>query len=140
MRVRAGSPRTSPCDRRDGELRLAQAKKFLEQADVVAVERESPAAADGAASLAILAGIAASDAGCCTALGRRSRSQNHLDATGLLVEIEPGGKSAANALRRLLSIKDKANYEIASVSGSELDRAIRQARLLIEFAEEVMRR
>jgi hypothetical protein len=32
-----------------------------------------------AASLAVLAGIAASDASCCAALGRRPREQDHLD-------------------------------------------------------------
>ena len=140
MRMRGGSIRTSPCDRRDAALRLAQAKKLLEQADVVAVERKNPAAADGAASLAILAGIAASDAGCCAALGRRSRSQNHLDATQLLVEIHPAGKDAANALRRLLSVKDKANYGIVSVSGADLDGVLRHAQALVAFAEAVMLR
>jgi hypothetical protein len=117
-----------------------QAKKFLELAEVVATERHVPAAADGAASLAILGGIAASDAACCIALGRRSRSQSHLDAALLLGDIEPGGKEAANALRRLLSVKDKANYGIESVSSRQLDLAIRQANNLVELAEELLRR
>jgi hypothetical protein len=42
-----------------------------------------------AASVAILAGIAAADAACCQALGRRSRSDNHHDAEILLAETPP---------------------------------------------------
>lgn len=132
------SLRTASCDRRDAEARLAQAKKFLELADVVATERDQPAAADGAASLAILAGIAASDSACCVVLGRRSRSQNHMDAEQLLKEIAPDGDQAAKALGRLLSVKDKANYGIESVSGKDLDSVIKQAKRLVDFAESVM--
>jgi hypothetical protein len=130
--------RTAPCDRRDAEARLAQAKKFIELADVVATERNEPAAADGAASLAILAGIAASDAACCVVLGRRSRGQNHADAELLLRDILPNGADAAKALRRLLSLKDKANYGIESVSGKDLDSILKQAKSLIAFADDVL--
>ena len=133
------SIRTASCDRRDAEARLAQAKKFLELADVVATEREQSAAADGAASLGILAGIAASDAACCVVLGRRSRSQSHTDAELLLREIKPAGDQAAKALRRLLSIKDKANYGIESVSGKDLNAVLKHAKTLVDFAEEAMR-
>jgi hypothetical protein len=119
---------------------LTQARKFLELADVVASERQEPAAADGAASLAVLAGIAAADAACCVALGLRSRSQNHADAALLLRDIQLGGKEAATALGRLLSIKDKANYGIESVNTKQLDLAIRQATSLVAFAEELLRR
>jgi hypothetical protein len=140
MSPRRDSLRTDRCGRRDGEARLTQARKFLELADVVASERQEPAAADGAASLAVLAGIAAADAACCVALGLRSRSQNHADAALLLRDIQLGGKEAATALGRLLSIKDKANYGIESVNTKQLDLAIRQATSLVAFAEELLRR
>jgi hypothetical protein len=140
MSPRKASVRTSPCDRRDTEARLAGARKFLELAEVVATERANPASADGAASLAILAGIAACDAACCTALGRRSRGQNHHDAAVLLEEIESGGKEAGNAFGRMLSIKDRANYGIESVSGKQLDAVLNQAKKLVDFATELMRR
>lgn len=140
MTPRKDSMRTEGCVRRDAEDRLAQAKKFLELAGVIATDRDSPAAADGAVSLAILAGIAASDAVCCAALGRRSRSQAHADAIRLLESVEPGGKGAASGLGRLLSIKDKANYGIESVSGKQLDAAMKQAKGLVEYAEDILRR
>lgn len=61
-----------------------------------------------AASLAVLAGIAASDAACCRSLGERSRSENHRDAEALMAEIIPNGKRAAKQLRALLNLKDAA--------------------------------
>jgi hypothetical protein len=92
------------------------------------------------AALAVLAGIAASDAACCKALGRRSRSDNHHDAEKLLETIEPGGREAANALRRLINEKDEAHYGFYHVSASDLKTAVRQPNAVITFAEDVLRR
>jgi len=65
-----------------------------------------------AASIAILAGIAAADAACCSAVGRRSRSANHHDA---------------------------AHYGFITLSAAELKRSLRQADSLISFVEKVVR-
>lgn len=92
-----------------------------------------------AASIAILAGIAAADAACCKALGCRSRSDNHHDAERLLAKISPGGKGAASHLRKLISIKDTAHYGFISMSATELKRSLRQAEQLVQFAERVVR-
>jgi hypothetical protein len=91
--------------------------------------------AASAASLAVLAGIAASDCACCATLGLRSRSQNHRDAAALLEEIPDGGSGAARQLRGLLDLKDTANYGIIAVGPAQLKRALRQARHLIEFGQ-----
>jgi hypothetical protein len=93
-----------------------------------------------AASVAILAGIAAADAACCKELGKRSRSDNHHDAELLLEQITPGGKRAASQLRQLIDIKDTAHYGFIDVSAAQLKRSLRQARHLVEFAEEIVRR
>jgi hypothetical protein len=53
----------------------------------------------------VLAGIAAADAVCCSALGRRSRSQNHRDAVALVRQVFPAGPAAARHLERLLGLK-----------------------------------
>ena len=73
-----------------------------------------------AASIAILAGIAAADAACCKALGRRSRSDNHHAAEALLAEITPGGKTAAKQLRQLIDMKDTAHYVFISITVTQL--------------------
>jgi hypothetical protein len=90
-------------------------------------------------ALAVLTGIAASDAACCKALGRRSRGQDHHDAEDLLRQIEPGGKPAAAALGRLINLKDEAHYGFFDVSGRDLQAAIRQADALIGCAERVLK-
>ena len=92
------------------------------------------------ASLAVLAGTAASDAACCTALGRRSRSQNHHDAERLIEQIDPGGPEATKALRRLLSFKDTAHYGVKHIRGQELRALLRGAESVVEFARDVVRR
>jgi hypothetical protein len=133
--------RTQVCGDPQANQRLARAKSFLEVAKMTADEND-PALEYGAAaaSIAILAGIAAADAACCSALGRRSRSDDHHDAERLLIAITPGGKAAASQLRKLISLKDAAHYGFVTPSAAELKRTLRQADQLVEFAEQIVRR
>jgi len=87
----------------------------------------------------VLAGIAASDAACCAALGQRSRTDNHMDAAKLLEQIViPDEAPAANALRRMLREKDNAHYGLDRISKRTLLPLQRQAATLIAFANEVL--
>lgn len=131
--------RTQTCGASDARIRLAQARKFLEVAEPVSDE-DIEASHSVAAALAVLAGIAAADAACCAALGRRSRSQNHHDAEQIVGQIEPGGRTAVTNLRRLLDLKDTAQYGLVPVSRQRLTAALRQARSLVDFAGNVARR
>lgn len=134
---RAG--RTQPCGAPEAGRRLARAERFLETARLIQDEPD-PDFMSVAAALAVLAGIAASDAACCKALGRRSRSDDHHDAERLLETITPGGLDAANALRRLINVKDEAHYGFYSVGRQELSRSIGQADKLLRFARAVLAR
>lgn len=58
----------------------------------------------------------------------------------MVEQIIPGGKHAANSLRRLLNLKDEAHYGLFDVGGQDLRTALRQAAGLVEFAVEVLRR
>lgn len=136
----AGPERTQPCSSADAATRLRHAQKFLEVAEIVADEGEDIEYASPAAALAVLAGIAASDAACCKALGRRCRGQDHREAAALLEQVAPGGKAAARTLSRLLTLKDEAHYGLFDVSGQNLKAALRQASSLAEFAGDVLRR
>ncbi|HEY5943355.1 MAG TPA: hypothetical protein VIT89_10920 [Solirubrobacterales bacterium] len=130
--------RTQACGVPQARQRLAQARSYMDVARLTADERDPNLEyAAVAASVAILAGIAAADAACCQALGRRSRSDNHHDAEALLAEITPGGKEAAKHLRQLIDIKDTAHYGFLSITAAQLKRALRQAQHLVEFAERV---
>jgi hypothetical protein len=121
-------------------MRLRHAVRFLEVAQLVAEEGDDLDYSSPSAALAVLAGIAASDAACCAALGRRARGQDHREAAALVGQIEPGGSKAATSLRRLLSLKDEAHYGLFDVGGQQLKSALRQANDLVEFAQGILRR
>jgi hypothetical protein len=135
-----GATRTQPCSIAQARTRLAHARKFLEVAELVAGEAGDVEYASAAAALAVLAGMAASDAACCVALGRRSRGQDHLQAIELVEQVAPGGAQAAKAVRRLLSLKDEAHYGLFDVGGRDLQAALRQAKTLVDFAGAVIQR
>jgi len=137
--VTTRSGRTQPCDRAHARIRLDHAEKSLEVAELVAGEREIPESRSVAAALAVLAGIAASDAACCAALGRRSRGDDHRQAAALLREIADGDR-AAKALLDLLNLKDTAQYGLIPITGRELTTVLRRARTLFDFAHEVLGR
>ena len=67
------SGRTQPCDRAQARTRLNHAEKSLEVAELVAGERAIPESRSVAAALAILSGIAASDAACAATITARRR-------------------------------------------------------------------
>src|SRR5690625_3680794 len=136
---RRGITRTQTRGTTEASTRDASAEKFLEVASLIEGEDEGTFRSVGA-SLAVLAGIAAADAACCSALGRRSRGQDHHQAESLISEITPGGTNAASALRRLLNLKDTAHYGFIHVSRDDLKVAMRQAQRLVDFANEVILR
>ena len=136
MTRRAG--RTQPCGAAQARTRLAQARKFLEVAELVATENAEESLSVSAA-LAVLAGIADSDAACCRALGRRSRSEDHRDAADLLRQIHPDGARAAKDLLALLDLKDTAQYGLIHVTQRQLATALRRASALVDAATGVRR-
>jgi hypothetical protein len=131
--------RTQPCTPEQAHKRLVDARTFLELAEL-AGEDADLTSFNVAAANAALAGIAAADAACCFALGERSRGDDHRDANELVAQVSPGGREAANALRRLLALKNDAEYGLTGVSRAKRDTALRQAGRLVEFAEAVLRR
>lgn len=126
--------RTQPCSPDDAAKRLRDARGFLEVAELADQD------AGVSAANAVLAGIAAADAACCAALAERSRGQDHRDAVALVAQVRPGGQEASAALRRLLALKNDAEYGLKSLSSANRDTALRQARKLIEFAEAAVSR
>jgi len=132
--------RTQPCDRTQARTRLENAQKSYEVAELAAAEQEIPASRSVAAALAVLSGIAAADAACCAALGRRARGEDHREAAALLRQIVPAGDRAAKALIELLNLKDTAQYGLIPITRRELTMALRRAKTLLDFAGEVLRR
>ncbi len=123
--------RTQPCDRSDALNRLAQAESFLLAAELTVDDDSDDATPSVAASLAVLAGIAASDAACCARLGIRARGQSHAEAVELLATVEPRGADMAKDLQRLLNRKDDSQYGLAFVSAGEASRMVTWAKRLV---------
>ena len=84
------SGRTETCGKPDARTRLAHARAFADTADLV-LDVDDNASLNVAASLAVLAGIAASDAARCARLGQRPRGQDHREAVKLLSGIATVG-------------------------------------------------
>ena len=112
------------CGRRDAEQRLADAKQFLEAAEIL----DSP---DVVATNAIHAAIAAADVLTCLQFGQRSNSGNHSDAVGLLRQVDA---NLALTLKRALDRKNQASYESADISSIDAARCVRWAKQLVDEA------
>lgn len=137
--------RTAACGHEEAKGRLRRADEFLAVADLVLGERLETSVADDSinlsgvsAALAVLAGIAASDAATCQRLGERSRGQDHRDAIELLRTVVPGGDELARDLDRLLDVKDNAQYGVLGVSDSDARRAVNWARRLVAGARAIV--
>lgn len=67
----AKTPRVTDCTPAQAGSRLQQAEAFVMAADLVISDATNTATPGVAAALAVLAGIAASDAACCAKLRKR---------------------------------------------------------------------
>lgn len=126
--------KTSPCTKADGRTRLRTATAYLDVAKQVLTEEVEPEFFNVAAGLAVLSGVAASDALCCAGLRQRHRGDDHRAAADLLEQSTPDGKAMANAFRRLIDLKDAAHYGIVVVSRADASKAIRWAQQLVDRA------
>jgi hypothetical protein len=126
--------REEGCGRPDALNRLAQADAFLVAASLVVDDDTDSANPGVAASLAVLAGIAASDAACCARLGKRARGRSHTEAVALLRTVSPHGAAMGRDLERLVARKDAAHYGAALVSPAEATRMVTWATRLVQRA------
>jgi len=132
--------RTAACGSTEARARLRTAQAYLEVAEVVLVEPEREEFASVAAGLAVLSGIAASDAICCVRLGKRHRGEDHHGATVLLEEATPDGSALAITFTRLLELKNTAHYGATLVSARSAASAVKWAGRLVERAREEVER
>jgi hypothetical protein len=93
-----------------------------------------------AAGLAVLAGIAASDAICCVRLGLMHRGPDHRGAIEILGCAVPDGKALASCLARLLDVKDAAHYGVVFFAPPKAGNAMKWARRLLDRAGEEIER
>lgn len=128
--------RTAPCNPSEARTRLRTAQAYLDVAASVLEERGRDEYLNVALGLAILAGVAASDAICGIRLGRVHRGDDHRGAEDLLRTATPDGQKLATTLGRLLSLKDAAHYGVLVVAPRTASDARRWAAHLVERAAE----
>ena len=128
--------RTAPCSPSEARSRLRTAQAYLDVAASVLEERGRDEYLNVAVGLAILAGIAASDAICGSRLGRVHRGDDHRGAEDLLRAATHDGQKLATTLVRLLSLKDAAHYGVLVVAPRKASDARRWAAHLVERAAE----
>ena len=131
--------RTQDCGKSEAKTRLEHARQQLAYAALHG-KNSKPSERKASVATAVLAAIAAADAACCHALGERSRSDDHRDAVKLVKQVAPGGADAGNKLQRLLSLKDESQYGFGGMGGQKHEVAVRQAKALVDFAEQTLQR
>ena len=128
--------RTAPCGAAEGHARLRTAQAYLEVAKSVLDERDRDEYLNVAAGLAVLSGIAASDAICCVRPGCRHRGDDHRGVAELLRTATPDGTELAKALLRLLDLKDAAHYGVMVVATRKARDATRWSTRLVNRARQ----
>jgi len=128
--------RTAPRTDADARARFQAALSHLEISEVILADTANPQYATVAASLAVLAGIAAADALTCRRMRVMHRGQDHRDAADLLEQAIPDGSRMAAVLRRLLDLKGSSHYGVSPVGRRKATDAVRWARTLVDRARE----
>jgi hypothetical protein len=124
--------RLRPCDSAIADGRLSKAKQFREAAIVLRdVSDDETDVGDAFVTLCVHAGIAASDALCCRALGHHVQGDNHNEA---IAELRKVDKELARDLQTLLGVKTRAGYSDTAVTANERKRAFRAADRLVNAA------
>ena len=137
-RARAG--RTRPATTTDARTRLRSALAYLEVAELVLDEKDRVEMPGVAAGLAVLAGIAGSDALCARRLGQIHRGDDHRSASSLLEQATPDGKRLAATFLRLIDSKDEAHYGLIWVTPRRARDTVRWATQIVERAREEIER
>lgn len=122
--------RSRPGGRGDARARRIIAARYLEVADLAATE-EGPGANNVVIGIAVLAGIAASDAICLSATGSRYAGDDHAEAARVLGQVD---RAMGTELSKLVRLKPGAHYGSAFISDSDRVRAMRAAQRLVEAA------
>jgi hypothetical protein len=132
--------RMTQCGKQEARVRLGTARAYLEVAVTVLDEQSRDEFLNVAAGLAVLAGIAASDAICCARLRSRPRGDDHRRAADLLKTAVPDGAKLATSFARLLDVKDEAHYGVIVVSSRKARDAVRWAGDLVRRAVDEVER
>lgn len=136
------SARLVPMSSADVKNRADHARSFLAAADLVldfGEEVDISPITNIVGSLAVLAGIAASDAICGMGTGKRSGSPSHVDALELLAGATDQGRSHAARLQTLLKSKSATHYSAIRLTDALAAELLKTARRLVSATDDVLR-
>lgn len=122
----------------DAATRASHARAFMAAAELVdslADDAGIESKANLLGSLAVLAGIAASDAICGASLGERAAGENHADAVVLLKRASPPADSSSAQLKRLLDAKTTTQYSPILIGDTKAADLLTAARRLLKTME-----
>tara|TARA_R110002020_G_scaffold475905_4_gene714313 strand:+ start:58673 stop:59074 length:402 start_codon:yes stop_codon:yes gene_type:complete len=128
---KADKVKTVPANKAVEQGRRAKATQFLRVADDIRELSDEEDVRDAVVTLYVHAGIAAADAICSAALGKHAQGHSHNDAVMLLESVD---KHASRSLFTLLGMKTRAGYGHDPISKSQLARAEKAARTLVNRA------
>jgi hypothetical protein len=114
------------------EGRSGKMRQFVEAADILTeLADDDEELRDAVVTLAVHAGIAASDVICLRRLGYYWQSGNHQEAVGHLKRADA---ASAGHLSALLSLKTRAGYGYDATTAQNAVRAVRAMHQLMEAA------
>jgi len=129
-----------PKQTRTKRVSAAQVRAYAGKAQEYADAAASEIAAErfiAATSLAVHAGINASDAVCGARLGERAAGDSHDQVLALLKTAGKDGIAVGKELRRLLPLKTKAEYEPDDVAVGVATKAVERAQKCVAIAQAV---
>lgn len=129
-----------PKQKRTKKVSAAQVRAYAGKAQEYVDAAESEIEAErfiAATSLAVHAGINASDAVCGARLGERAAGDSHDHVLALLRTAGKDGIEVEKELRRLLPLKTKAEYEPDDVAVGDATRAVERAQRCVAIARAV---
>lgn len=118
----------------DAKAHLAKASEFLEAANL----SFDLGLFNAAGSNAVSSGVNSKDAICLTLTGRTTKSGDHLDAAEELRRAGGTGAALAPTMKRLLGLKNKSQYQAASMTRSDANKAVDWATRLHDRAREIV--
>lgn len=129
-----------PKQTRTKKVSAAQVRAYAGKAQEYADAAASELGAErfiAASSLAVHAGINASDAVCGARLGERAAGDSHDQVLALLKTAGKDGVEVEKELRRLLPLKTKAEYEPDDVAVGVATKAVERALRCVAIAQAV---
>ncbi|MCG2801807.1 MAG: hypothetical protein L6311_06900 [Cellulomonas sp.] len=132
-----GLPRMQDMTAAEVRIRAEAAQKFVDVAAMVHTDVSDPSYPQVTGSLAVLAGIAASDAVCGHVLKQRPKGQDHKQAVDVLTSFREG-ESLGATLGRLLDQKNNAHYGTTYLTRARAEAMLDQARRMVERMDEIL--